>query len=182
MRVVISERRLAYVSWNSDGKVDRIVHEDIHDDSAENALERIARRLGRPHSLTEWDVNWCERDQDYYVHETGGWTGRLYLNRMIEGCQEKFWAADGIEFCLDTGGYDEITPEQVASLGYVRVLLPELPEDLTKTCEEQSCQWCESCDDMIPDNGLCSHMYWCGLCGVVITEDEECHHDIGERE
>lgn len=172
MKVRVSYRRLVFVGWNDAGMVNRIVQETVVDDSDVNPLDRIVKRLARPHILSEWDVEWCKRDECYYVHETGGWTGRVYLNQLVEGYREKFWAEEGIEFSNGNGVELDISEKRISELGYDRVHLDGPPEDLSQTCEEQSCYWCCKCDDMIPSSDLCEHMYWCDNCGVVITPDE----------
>jgi hypothetical protein len=179
---MVMSSKLVYVEWGSDGKVHRLIHEIPYDDTHQNIADRIVNKLTRPHRLDQWDVEWCKRDECYYVNESGGWSGRVYLNQMAGEHRCSFWAADHIEFCRATLRHEELTPAEISELGYDRVQLDKPPEDLAQTCEEEMCYWCSICEDMFPLNGNCAHQHWCDRCGTLITPDdapcgEECRSD-----
>ena len=175
----MSTYALAYVEWNSRGKVVRIlrVHRVPPTVSAPDRIATALREGWVPnHRFDEFDVNWCERDQTYYIHEPGGTHGRIYLNGHVDGHRSKIWAPDDIEFCRADGDDRELTPEAIYELGYDQIELAEAPEDLSQTCEDQSCYWCGPCDDMLPENDECKHVYWCDMCGCLIEKVHKCEH------
>jgi hypothetical protein len=168
--------KLVYVEWDADGRISRVIRETLLDDSKLNAADRIVNALDRPHQLTQFDVDWCNRDQCYYGHCSGHWSGRVYLNRHVNGHRSTFWAASHVQFCDDSCSSREIFSEQITERGYDRVILLNTPEDITRTCEEENCYWCSICEDTLPDNEPCEHASFCEPCGVLNTPGDTCAH------
>ena len=175
-------RRLALVEWDSDGKVCRILSETLIPPKG-NVLDDLVVKMDRPHRLNQYDIDWCKRDDAYYGHFSGCWTGRAYLNRHVPGYRSKLWLADGIQCCGDGDDDRLLSDTEIAELGYDVVELAGTPEDLSQTCEETSCYWCSVCEDMLPQNDHCEHQRWCDACGVLLTvEDDPCAHPTEEGE
>jgi hypothetical protein len=180
--LAFTAKDIAFVEWNSEGRVSRIIRGCMLDHSHLNTLDHIINTIDYPHQLEEWDVNWCKRDECYYVNYVGGWSGRVYLYKMMEGRRVKFWAADRVQFTDATLGQDEITAEEITALGYDRVAPTPIPRDLTRVCEETHSDWCEICQDMLPSNDHCEHFYWCDDCGCLSEKTDKCEHYCEEHE
>lgn len=145
-------------------------------------LDQLLKVVDHGHRLSEEDVNWCKRDQVYYQHDTGSWTGRVYLGRLMPGVRHRLWAAEDMTF--SAANSDEmLSDDEISELGY------DLDQDSPKprlspyTFYESPTYYCKRCDDHLPDTDHCDHVYWCGECGCLLDKrDEACEHYCRECE
>lgn len=88
-----------------------------------------------------YDIEWCKRDQQLYAHYSGN---RLYL----ESQDNKFWAAVGYE-------PDNYKPEN---------RLANKPKKYRGELENwtlfDDCLYCSICDDWLPEEDTCDHIWW----------------------
>jgi len=155
------------LEYDSDGRLSRIVR-------AASAARTILDVLATGHRLDESDVNYCRRDDRYYRHEVGSWTGRVYLGQVMHGKRCKLWAREEATFSRASDGDRMIFAEDIAALGYDLVYgeRPKLPY-----MEEGDCYWCEKCNDMLPKREPCDHVYWCDTCYELLSrKTERCEH------
>lgn len=153
---------LAYVEWNPDGRICRIVH-TLPPSWRPNVLERMVEALIP--RFQESDVDWCERDQRYYHHVSGGFAGRIYVNTLVGG-RGKLWVAPGLELRADDGNDRELTPEEVSERGWDIIKKLDWRWDITSGNSmydrppgaEDTVTWCEVCEDMLPDGDPCDHI------------------------
>lgn len=126
----------------------------------------------RPHSiivrsqhggLDEWDALWCERDGVLYVHRSGG--GRdLGTTYVFGGAPDDgephtwVWTAACVSTLVDASDTDHVvTDAELVAMGIER--LADILGDPFEDASEQRCWWCDACEDWIPDEGLCRHLY-----------------------
>lgn len=121
--------------------------------------------LATGHRLVEVDVDWCDRDQCYYQHDSGSWTGRVYLSPLVDGIRHRLWAKPEATFSRADGKGEMISAAEVEALGY-DLDYGDRPDLKALDMSYGTVHWCERCDDMIPDSDHCfDHEYWCDECG-----------------
>jgi len=162
---------LAAIEFDSDGRACRIVRAYLPE--GQGVLDVLATG----HRMSESDVDWCERDQTLYVHEVGGWTGRVYLGQLVQGVRRKLWAHESTTFCRADGENEMISAADVAALGYDLVYGPQ-PDWAPDGWSGGRVHYCQRCDDMIPDRDHCfDHEYWCDDCGDFFQKKhDQCEH------
>lgn len=157
------------IELDSEGKVTRFVRGHLPHQT--NPIDAFNQAINVGFRCAEVTVNWCKRDQCFYAHEVGSWTGWPYLHQLVQGARGKVWLDSAV-----TGGRDNepLTPEQINALGYE--ILPDRPT-LPNLAYDSDCYYCERCDDMIPDDDPCDHVYWCNECGMSLDKQTEaCEH------
>lgn len=169
----MSSKEIAYIEWDSKGKIVRIF-KSITTDAHLNPLDRLANRLRSGPYLEEYDVNWCERDQMYYYNKVGYGFGSIFLAGSVDPkkIRFKFWSDMGIELF----GWNErtektrkLTESQIKKLGYDRASDIKWTDDITvgndmydrPPAAEGECYWCDACEDMLPKDDPCEHTFSC---------------------
>ena len=128
----------------------------IHYD-ADNHPFGVQTRTG-PHGPTKhygtdyFDFVWSRRFGCSYFHESGG--GPLTPVVVFrDDWKPTLWAAACVEFNDEKGA----SIENLAALGWTR-----LPAPLANPFEgaiEGRCEYCEICNDWLPDDSLCAHLF-----------------------
>lgn len=163
------------IEFDTDGRPCRIVHK-------RGPARDVLTVLANGHRLDEEDVNYCRRDDMLYRNEVGSWAGRVYLSELVDGVRHRLWAAEDITFCR-SGSDEMLSVSEISELGY------ELDQDSPKPrlspydWTEGSTYYCKRCDDNLPDQDHCEHVYWCGECGTLQDKKtERCEHYCAECE
>lgn len=184
-------RRLAVVEWGANNKIVRALYVVVSkEDLRMPLLDRINKSITCQHRFDEYDVNWCERDQCYYAWNVGHSGGPVHLYRFADNVSHRLWADIDITF-YDASNPDETLREnelldaEIKEMGYALVRSDECDSevvDILNYADEESCAWCKVCSDMLPENDLCAHFYWCEDCCAVQEEDTpcSCERDIDE--
>lgn len=102
--------------------------------------------------LVTSDVDWCERDQCLYHHQSGAGGRGIHFSRLIGG-RHQLWILPG--FAVSYSG-KRLSRWQLARLGYN--LVDEVPADPTLASDETLTTWCDTCQDWLPDNDPCPHV------------------------
>ena len=154
---------LVAVEFDSDGRACRLIR-------TFGPQPEMLDILATGHRLDESDVNWCKRDQTYYVHETGSWTGRIYLSKLCgDGARHRLWVREFMTFSENGKGDEMISAARVAELGYDLDYSPEKPCWAPGGWSESRCYYCERCDEMYEimrrhsDAGACDTEPECAL-------------------
>lgn len=142
-----------------------------------------------PHSVRtttgEYDCFYCKRDETVYFHASGfgGRDDRHELHGFCEPIPRpgRFWLAPGVRPVRRSGqgshwsepcyylGVRRVTWQ---AMGYERVEGP-IGHPLEFACEGR-CQWCETCEDWLPEENLCEHLVMCWNCqSVYVAEGDE---------
>lgn len=121
----------------------------------------------RPHRVeTEhacYDFEWCTRDGVCYYDDvgTGGYeSGGIYVDTLCAGARGRLWIAP-THWPYRNGDpeHRRLSPEEVSALGWD--LLEEQPADPFAEAEESDTRWCLTCNDALPEQNLCSHVWYC---------------------
>jgi len=145
-------------------------------------------------SQTQYDVDWCKRDERLYSHESGGGGG---LEVCIHGfCDApkicgRIWVREDAELVhyvkIDDKWVTAPLPrERLASMGYEVLAEPLSPDPLEDCEQETETQYCRICDDYLPssyEERLCNHLFYVdsggwGGCGSPEVRDEEVAADL----
>lgn len=108
--------------------------------------------------LDEYDVDWSKRDATYYYDKSGGGpdNGLIYLHRLIEA-HGRIWLAPG--YACNDGGLSDETPIDPLQFGYE--ILHQFPGDPFAEGLEQDARYCSICEDCVPVENPCAHVWWC---------------------
>ena len=164
---------IAAVEINTDGKICRIVRLL---DPARPVLEVIATG----HRFSESDVAWCRRDARYYSRWSSSWTGRLYLNKLVDGVRHRLLLAS-IVTCSTSIRDAPLSPAEISKLGYdvedqeERIRLSSLTRNFGEV-GYTSTYWCGQCNDCLPEDAPCDCVYWCDDCGEHLDKLRPCEH------
>lgn len=122
---------------------------------------RVVTSNGR--TLDEFDVEWCRRDETYFFDKSGSGPDNqgIYLHRLI-GPKGRIWLAPGY-FCYDGGKAHIRDRISLDEFGYA--VLPKYPGNPFADAIEQDCQSCSICEDYLPVENLCEHVWWCRTLG-----------------
>lgn len=86
------------------------------------------------------DVDWCERDEHYYFHESSSNGAQVPSVASMVSERSRVWVAPGVEIDCDR--------ERVLELD-----LPDLFDGDTV--------FCTTCEDRLPCDDPCDHVAWC---------------------
>lgn len=130
---------------------------------------------GRPFSVITtdgrgfdyYDIDWCRRDGELYGHKSGFGASTPMVGSVEYPYSGMYWLADGYEF--------PVTP--------LAVRLPEMPAEYTGDSLQRyldmeiSTVGCQICNDRLPDDEPCEHIWWCYRCGMFSEPSERCGHN-----
>lgn len=184
-RINHNRLEVAYIEWDEKGKI-HIILKSVIRNMHLNALDRLAFELRNPPALEHFDVNWCERDRKYYFHNSGYGPGPIFLSGSADPkkIRFKFWAAANMTFTgwsEKTQKTRKLTAAQIKNLGYDRVDEFKWTDDITvgndmydrPPAEEGECYWCDQCQDMLPEEDKCDHVFVC--------RDDDCNEQGYEQ-
>ena len=173
---------IAYIEFDSRGKPCRIVRMRA---PAGPVLDQMLEVVDRGHRLSEEDVNWSDRDQCSYRHEVGSWMGRIYLHQLCgDGPPHKIWLHPDASCSHASGDGEPLSDAEIEALGY-ELLTGDKPSLAPYALCEGSTYYCERCNDNLPDDDACEHVFWCNTCGMQWdkrSEASECGHYCDECE
>lgn len=110
-----------------------------------------------------YDIDWCERDQCYYSHMSGGGAIEPWAER-------RYWAAQSVQEVRHSEGRVPKRLKQMPRPHSISSIVHQLESDETRTI------YCSICEDHLPDSCPCSHIEWCDECSIWATPDEPCEH------
>lgn len=120
------------------------------------------------------DINWCERDQLLYYHESfhGPLEESVFLSRLAnpDGPKALLWVKEslGLYTCTTDIHKEEVVERsELLAMGYE--LIAEMPAIDFAEMVEGDTSYCDVCDDRIPHDDECEH--FCSQCGWHLTDD-----------
>jgi hypothetical protein len=118
-----------------------------------------------------YDVDWCKRDQSYVFHQSGGGPTPIEIDGL-------YWASEGAPI---TERPCQLVDDDARERNATR-RLPEVPIDiegcadvldwLENTAQDEGTEYCSVCDDRLPTDDLCEHIWWCEETAWYSTPDE----------
>lgn len=107
-----------------------------------------------------YDIEYYKANDQLFADYSGG---GLYM----EGADNKYWLAAGYELPIINGSGNPAPPEN---------RLKRKPRKYTGNLWDWAisgqCMYCSVCDDMIPEDALCSHVWWDSETGWWSTPDD----------
>jgi hypothetical protein len=109
----------------------------------------------------DFAFTWCRRDDCLFLEEGGCSLGakgsqiRPAAFSVTNPPVAEFWMADG--WTLGDHEGSTVSPE---SLGYARISAPLDPDDPFECAREEGTTYCRICDDSLPGDDLCVHLFW----------------------
>ena len=140
----------------------RIIFVEFTDYAGEWRPFRVVTQ-GVSGGLVDIDVEWCMRDSELFCHESGysGDDGWVHVHRLSPGHRSRLWIAEGYKlYNGGSAGHVEIDPN---AFGYDMVT--EIPDDILREASEGSTYYCTICDDFLPGDFMCNHVWWCETLG-----------------
>lgn len=140
-------------------------------------------------SQTQYDVDWCKRDECLYAHESGGSSGvEVHIHRFCNAPKicGKVWihpAATLVHY-VKVGEKWETQPlprVDMAAMGYLLLDTPLSDDPLADCRQDEETRYCRICDDYLPssyEEGLCGHLFFMdsgeyGGCGSSNLKDND---------
>jgi hypothetical protein len=133
-----------------------------------NVLTRAPRKDGGGFSCDQWDFDWSKHMGCSYFHKSGGGQTVVTLHG-VEGVISRIWAADSMSL-VDPKGRP-ITYRRALELGYER--LPAPLGDPFEDAHEGQCECCAICNDWLPDDSLCAHLFEDARTGEIVGPGNE---------
>lgn len=129
------------------------------------SIERTLDEFER--TLEDYDFDWCKRDQTTFFEQSGRGPDNkgIYLHRLISP-KGRIWLAPGY-FCYDGGkshSQDRISPDEI-HLVFGYAVLSKYPGNPFVDAVEQTSHHCSICEDFLPVEDLCDHVWWCYTLG-----------------
>jgi len=116
---------------------------------------RVETLEGR--SMRTYDFNWCKRDATLYYYNSGSGpdTGAVSIDKLIpeEGETHNLWIRNT----------HQTLPLDLTCLGWTE--LDVEPPDPFEGAEECETVFCSACMDELPNDRLCTHVWWCDTDG-----------------
>ena len=141
----------------------------IHYDADEHPFG-VQTRTG-PHGpkqhfgVDHFDFEWSKRFGCSYFHKSAG--GPMTPEVVTGGWKPTLWAAECVQFVDEQGA----PVEDLAAFGWTRLAAP-LGDPFEDGIEGQ-CEYCTVCDDWLPDDSLCSHLFEDVRTGEVVGPGSE---------
>lgn len=114
-----------------------------------------------------YDVDWCKRDGRYYYHMSGcgplpNYVSGIYWCYSLAMVKEKpSTIINAASRKLNATRRLRRVPPSFMKSSYGGTRYTEIFDWLQNECIEDSTNCCSMCDDMIPDEGPCEHIWWC---------------------
>jgi hypothetical protein len=134
-----------------------------------------------------YDFNWCKRFQSLYQHNSGAGGDRFYIHRIAEPNKPPrcalWWDH---RFGGPTNGASMVkrilTANTIGHWGYNILdeplrLFGGSANPFDHAIEiEGAMEFCAKCDDDLPPESLCEHIWWCEKCETYSTPQARCSH------
>lgn len=168
--------RVVAIIYHHDGKDNRLLPFNVFTVDHENPPDN-----GWIAGL--YDFDWCQRDETLYYHYSGG-GGRFYIGAICEPNKPPrcaVWWDSKIVFPTNGGSLSnrKLSNQTVQRFGYDTLDAP-LPIDGEVNPFENSCmdsvEYCSKCNDHLPTENPCSHIWWCEKCADYSKPGERCKH------
>jgi hypothetical protein len=138
-----------------------------------------------PHCFSTYDFTWSKTHGSLYYHESGS-GGPPYVNGWpgAKKTHAKLWWDQEASPILETGGGQVITSADLPSLGFELISEPLILDNDAETNPfiygiEMGVICCTKCQDWLPEDEPCNHVFWCEKCGVwggAASDKEGCRH------
>jgi hypothetical protein len=117
-----------------------------------------------------YDFYWCQRDGCHYYHDSGGGgaSDGHFVGHYNEPNSCQIWTAPGVTFCDYAPGQSlecvAVSESELTARGYERIAAPLLEDGQCNPFEVATEQdglmvYCSICDDWLPSDSLCRHIY-----------------------
>ena len=137
----------------------------------------------------EFDFNWCRRDRTLYYHCSGSGPGGFYIHPNGKGNwpKLKLWWDSAFTYPRNGGKFSlkELSHRTVKRFGYeiIAAPIPLRSDDGTvqsanpfEMALHGDTVYCSRCEDDLPSEHLCHHIWWCDKCGWYSSPSERCKH------
>ena len=130
-----------------------------------------------------YDFDWCKRNEQLYQHNSGS-GGNFYLGRMAfpkstPRCAV-WWDPHLVQPHNDRSPASEIGVAHIRRIGYDILDKPLVLFDGSQNpfdhALESEVEYCSKCDDHLPTDDLCEHIWWCEKCGEYSIPGSRCKH------
>jgi hypothetical protein len=135
-------------------------------------------------STSVYDFDWCERDQTLYQHKSGGGGENFYIHPSGEPAKPPrcavWWNREIVKPTNGRIRTSFLGERYLRRIGY-DVLTEPLPvlggsENPFSDACDGDVEYCSRCNDHLPTDNLCDHIWYCEKCGVYSTPSERCKH------
>lgn len=129
-----------------------------------------------------YDFEWCRRDQSLYFNQTSSGIS-FYLSPLSEpeiSPRVAVWWDRNATFPTDSGNEKKrLSDKTVWKWGYEilnePVMIGEHFNPFAEACHGDT-EYCSRCNDHLPTDSPCTHIWFCDKCGCFSSPQDRCGH------